>query len=98
MSPDNAPPLFWIVAGTLGAAGGYAYFRMLQQSVDRLIAGGSLWQLGLAAILRVGVALLLFGSLAKIGALPLLAGLGGFLLARLLHTRRVLPKPEDAPP
>lgn len=97
MSPDNAPPLFWIVAGSLGAVGGYTYFRMLRQSVDRLVAGGSLWQLGLAAILRFGVAILLFGALAKIGALPLLAGLAGFLLARLLHAHRALPKPEQAP-
>lgn len=97
MSPDNAPPLFWIVAGTLGAAGGYAYFRMLRDSVDRLVAGGSWWRLALAAILRFGVALILFGALAKLGALPLLAGLAGFLLARLLHTGRALPKREQAP-
>lgn len=96
MSPDNAPPLFWIVAGTLGAVGGFAYFRMLRQSVDRLVAGGSLLQLGLAAVLRFGVALVLFGALAKLGAVPLLAGLTGFLLARLLHTRTALPKREEA--
>lgn len=95
MSPDNAPPLFWIVAGALGAAGGFAYFRMLRDSVDRLVAGGGFFRLAFAAILRFGVALLLFGALAKLGALPLLAGLAGFLLARLLHTGIALPKRED---
>jgi hypothetical protein len=95
MSREDIGLLFVAIAALLGMAGGFTYFRMLRNSVDRLVAGGSWWQLALAAVLRFGVALVLFAGLARLGAVPLLSGLGGFLLARWLHTSRSAPHSPD---
>ena len=73
-----------IVGGlAAGFALGLAYFALLARTVRLFAAGEStLPVIGLYAA-RVGLAVATFVGLAAMGAMPLLAGLGGFIVARI---------------
>ncbi|HUN26501.1 MAG TPA: ATP synthase subunit I [Steroidobacteraceae bacterium] len=81
-----APPLM-TVAAALGAAAaggalGRGYFALLRRSVEGLSSGASRFApLALTAARLVGAAAF-FAVLGRLGALPLLASLIGFLAAR----------------
>ncbi len=79
-----------VIAAAMAFAGlalGLIYFRALRRAVD-LFAGGSgwLWPAGLT-IARIAGAVTLLTFMARLGAVPLLAGFLGFLLARAIALR-----------
>lgn len=71
-----------VVGIVAGMAGGALFFLTLAQVAARYAAGRSLWTVGLHAFRLLAMAGI-FYMLARTGAVALLAGLGGFLLARL---------------
>ena len=78
-----------LVAATAGLAFGLAYFAVLRRTSDLYGTGGSRLVPAALTLGRVAGAMLFFGFAARLGALPLLAVFGGFLLARLLALRAV---------
>lgn len=71
----------------LGIAFGLAYFAALRRTVARFATGGG-WFVPVALTLgRIGLAVLLLGLAAKLGAVALLATFAGFLIARTLALR-----------
>lgn len=71
------------VSGAAGLMGGIAYFALVRRSVELFLAPEGLWRGVALAGGRIGLAGLLFWAIAvKGGALPLVAALAGFLLAR----------------
>ncbi len=81
----NAPLL--AASFVAGIAVGLAYFALLVRTV-RLFTGGAhtLPVIALYAA-RAALAIGAFLGLAALGGLPLLAGLGGFVVARLIVQR-----------
>lgn len=73
-------------AMTAGLAFGLAYFAVLRRTID-LYGGGSHLVPAVLTLGRVAGAILFLGFAARLGALPLLAVFGGFLLARSLALR-----------
>jgi F1F0 ATPase subunit 2 len=87
---DGALVSALVVAAAMAFAGlalGLVYFRVLRRTVD-LFAGGRgwLWPAGLT-LARTAGALLVLTFMARLGAMPLLAGFLGFLLARAISLR-----------
>lgn len=79
-----------VIAATMAFAGlalGLIYFRALRQTVD-LFAGGRGW-LGPAGLTlaRIAGAVIVLTFMAQLGAMPMLAGFLGFLLARSITLR-----------
>jgi N-ATPase, AtpR subunit len=79
-----------VVAAAMAFAGlalGLIYFRALRRTVD-LFAGGRGW-LGPAGLTlaRIAGAVIVLTFMARLGAMPLLAGFLGFLLARAVSLR-----------
>jgi hypothetical protein len=70
-----------------GLAFGLIYFQALRRTVD-FVAGGRGW-LGPAGLTlaRMAGAVILLTFMARLGAMPLLAGFLGFLLARAIALR-----------
>lgn len=70
-----------------GLALGLIYFHALRRTVD-LFAGGRgwLWPAGLT-FARIAGAVIVLTFVARLGAMPLLAGFLGFLLARAVSLR-----------
>lgn len=72
-----------------GAALGWAYFAALRASVRGFAAGHSAVRLLALAALRLSLACAAFALIARFaGPVPVIAALGGFLLARLAAQRR----------
>ena len=80
----------WALAAAVGVAGlaaGLAYFALLRRTaVLFLVPGGGRTALLLTAV-RMAAAGLLLWLAARQGALPLLAALGGFVVARMIALR-----------
>jgi hypothetical protein len=79
-----------VVAAAMAFAGsalGLIYFRAMRRTVD-LFAGGRGW-LGPAGLTlaRIAGAVIVLTFMARLGAMPLLAGFLGFLLARAISLR-----------
>ena len=71
----------------IGFAFGVAYFAALRRTVA-LFAAGRGWFLPLVLTLgRIGVAIIILGLAAKLGATSLLATFIGFLVARMVALR-----------
>jgi N-ATPase, AtpR subunit len=71
-----------------GLAFGLAYFRALRRTVD-LLAGRHGWAVPIGLTLaRVAGAVVLLTLMARLGALPLLGGFLGFLMARMIALRQ----------
>lgn len=84
-----APAVTVPLALAAGVGVGLLYFAALYHGV-RLQMGQRNWPLAiLLHLLRPLLAIAAFWGLAQAGALALLSGLGGFLIARLLVRRRV---------
>lgn len=76
-----------VLMAVAGVALGLAYFASLKRSVASFVSGGR-WPRSLAEMAaRIGVAAAVLLVAAKLGAVPLLALFGGFLLARTLTLR-----------
>lgn len=76
------------------AAGGFAvgliYFLALARSTEALAGGGHPMAIAGFTLLRLGgMAVFLFLVARQLGGLPLLGGLAGVLVARVIVTRRV---------
>ena len=76
-------------AATAGLAFGLAYFAVLRRTIDLYGAAGNRLMPAALTLGRVAGAILFLGFAARLGALPLLAVFGGFLLARSLALRAV---------
>ncbi len=80
----------YLIIGVALLAGflfGLAYFRAVRLTADYLTANKG-WQIpALLVAVRLGGAIILLVYLARLGAMPLLAGFLGFLLARAIATR-----------
>jgi N-ATPase, AtpR subunit len=76
-----------------GVALGVFYFTVMYRAVCLQAARTAAAKIVLLTLLRVGAALIVFWVIALQGALPLLLGLLGFLLARFLaqHWVRSMP-------
>lgn len=75
------------IAALAGLAFGLVYFRALRRTVA-LFAGGRGWLGPVALTLaRIAGAVVLLTFMARLGAMPLLAGFLGFLLARMIALR-----------
>ena len=70
-----------------GFAFGLAYFIMLRRTVDLFATGRSRLMPAVLTVGRLGAAILFLAIAAKSGALPLLGGFMGFLLARAAALR-----------
>ena len=70
-----------------GFAFGLAYFIMLRRTVDLFATGRSRLMPAVLTVGRLGAAILFLTIAAKSGALPLLGGFMGFLLARAAALR-----------
>lgn len=68
----------------LGALLGTLHFVLLRHMVDALVAGGPIAGALAASVLRLAVAGGVLWTVAQQGALPLLAVLAGFLIARFV--------------
>jgi hypothetical protein len=81
-----------VLAAAMALAGlalGLTYFHALRRTVDAF-AGGRGW-LGLAGLTlaRITGAVIVLTFMARLGAMPLIAGFLGFLLARAITLRSV---------
>jgi hypothetical protein len=71
-----------------GVAGGTLYFALLRRNVDLYVGGGERWRALALHVGRLAVAGGLFWvAVVTGGALPTVAALGGFVLARPLSVR-----------
>lgn len=70
-----------------GLAFGAVYFAALRRSAARLAGDGEALRAAGTALGRIVVAAIFFAAAARFGALPLLAALLGFLIARTLFVR-----------
>ena len=78
---------FGAAAGGAGLAFGLIYFAALRRSIS-LFANGARWQMVvLLSLLRVSLAVAAFFLLARLGAIPVICGAAGFLLARTITIR-----------
>jgi len=68
---------------------GGGYFTLLYQSVRLHETGAAPWAVVMLHVARAGLAVAAFWGLAQLGAWPLIAGLVGFLGARLIAQRLV---------
>ncbi|OOY11253.1 hypothetical protein BMG00_16120 [Thioclava marina] len=85
-SPMNSPFVFAALALLLGFAVGLVHFLSLKR-VAALYLGGSVgWPIALQLI-RLAILVVMMVWLAKAGALPLLAGALGVILARIVVLR-----------
>jgi F1F0 ATPase subunit 2 len=78
-----------VIAGCAlaGLVLGAAYFALLYRAVQLQLSAASLgWVIGMY-LLRLVPAVLLFWLLARLGLWPLLAGLMGFVVARVVIAR-----------
>ncbi len=75
------------LAGAAGFAFGLAYFAMLGRNVALFLQGGGLAAAAGLTIARLAAAVAAFAIAAKLGVLPLLASLLGFLAARFVALR-----------
>lgn len=82
-----AKPLPIAFAAAIGVMLGLAYFHLLRRSVERLAEGRGRAEAAVLALARLAAAVLVLWWLASLGAMPLLAGALGFLLARSLALR-----------
>jgi hypothetical protein len=80
-------PVLASAAMLLGLALGLVYFQALRLTAD-LLAGGGGW-LGPAGLTlaRIVGAIIVLTFMARLGAMPLLAGFLGFLLVRMIALR-----------
>jgi hypothetical protein len=76
-----------------GGALGVFYFTVMYRAVCLQAARAAAAKIVLLTLLRVGAALIVFWVIALQGALPLLMGLLGFLMARFLAQRWVRSMP-----
>jgi len=67
----------------LGLLAGLAHFYLLRRSVDLIASEGSALGIIPLVLVRFGLIAAVLWYAAQYGALPLIAGLGGFLLARI---------------
>lgn len=70
-----------------GLAFGWAYFAVLRRAVSLYCAGDGALRAGALTIGRLAAAVAFFAAAAHLGALPLLAALLGFVVARMLAMR-----------
>jgi hypothetical protein len=70
-----------------GLAFGAAYFAALRHSVKLYSDGSGRLLISVLALGRIAAAAAFFGFAARLGALPALSALLGFLLARMLALR-----------
>jgi len=76
-------------AALFGLVFGLLYFDGVQRTATQIAARDGWWRpLGLT-LLRLAGAVLLFGFMAQLGALPLLAAFLGFVAARIITLRAV---------
>jgi F1F0 ATPase subunit 2 len=91
-APDTAAFALPAVAGlAAGLALGAVYFLLLHAAVRRLAGDGPAARAVPLHVARLALALAGFWGLAQYGAVPLLAGLVGFLLSRYT-AQRLLPE------
>ena len=87
LPPGGGSVAVAVAAALSGVVLGWAYFRALRAAVERHVGGARAGTLALLTAGRLaGVAIVLV-VLARLGAAALLAGFGGFLLARVLALR-----------
>ena len=84
ISLSHVTPAIFAMAMIVGGLGlGLAYFAFLRRTADLLAAtDGGMVRPALLTLARLGAAVAAFALAARLGALPLLAGFGGFLIAR----------------
>jgi hypothetical protein len=70
-----------------GLAFGFGYFAVLRRTIDLYVLGRGRVVPAILALGRFAATILLFAATATSGALPLLAGFMGFLLARAVALR-----------
>lgn len=86
MSVEVLPVIIGLVAGLLLGGG---YFALLHHSVRPSAAPASTGRILGLTVLRAALAVGVFWGLVQLGAWALLAGLGGFLVARHVARRLV---------
>jgi hypothetical protein len=74
--------------GGIGLALGLAHFHGLRRDVRSYLGGGVRFGAIVAHAARVLATAAAFVFIARIGVIPLLAGLGGFVLAKLIAVTR----------
>lgn len=72
-----------------GLGFGGAYFAALRRTAELLAASGARLLPAALTLGRLAVAIVFLGCAARVGALPLLTALAGFLAARALALRAV---------
>jgi len=85
--------VIWLLAG---AALGAAFFASLRLAVSLYGSGRALYAVPLH-LARVAVAVAAFWYASTFGAVPLLAALGGFLIARVVMTRAAVAREKVTP-
>jgi hypothetical protein len=83
-------PVLASATALLGLTLGLLYFRALQRTSDLLVSGHGWLRPAALTLARLMGAVLVLTFMARLGAMPLLAGFLGFLLARMtaLHSAR----------
>ena len=84
MSSDSLVVTLALASASLlaGLGFGFAYFTMLRRTVAYFGAGAGYLAPAALTLARIAAAVIFFACAARLGALPLLAGFLGFLLAR----------------
>lgn len=76
-----------VAMALIGLAVGWAYFRALRRTVE-LFAAGRDWRAAAAlGFVRIAGAVVVLALMARLGAIALLSGFVGFLLARMIVLR-----------
>lgn len=78
-----------LAMASAGFALGLVYFAALRRTVDGVAGGNGRLFLSALTLGRYGAAAILFTLAARLGAIPLLATLLGFLTARVVALRAV---------
>ena len=78
-----------LLFAVLGALLGWLFFAALRRSSEGLVEGAGAGRIVALGVFRLLLALGLFGAAVQFGAVPLLAALLGFTLARIITVRAV---------
>lgn len=81
-----------VLASAMALSGlvfGLVYFRALRRAVDLFAAGRGWLRPAALTLARIAGAVVVLTFMARLGAMPLLAGFLGFLLARQIALRSV---------
>ncbi|MFC3675705.1 N-ATPase subunit AtpR [Ferrovibrio xuzhouensis] len=94
----TSPFLVFPAAAVFGFGFGLFYFGAIRQTAEQIAGRGGWLRPAVFTLARLAAAILLFAFMARLGAFPLLAAFGGFIVSRAVARRGATPaRPSQSP-